>query len=68
MFLAILSTIAEPTTTPSATWAISVAISGFLTPKPAQTGSEVFCFILAISDFIFRAVGEAAPVIPVIET
>ena len=62
------STIAEPTTAPSPTRAISAAASGVLMPKPTHTGSAVFALIRATSGPTRAALALPAPVMPVIET
>ena len=64
----ILSTIAEPTTTPSATEAISFAVFGVFTPKPTQTGMAVFFLILSTSLATDFLLASAAPVTPVMDT
>ena len=62
------STIADPTTAPSAIEAISRAFSGVLMPNPTTTGKSVFDLIRATSGPTLFAFADAAPVIPVIET
>ena len=61
-------TMAEPTTAPSATEAMSRAFSGVLMPKPTQTGRSVADLMRATSGPTAAALAEAAPVMPVIET
>src|SRR5262249_32799632 len=62
------STRAEPTTTPSAPWAIVRACSAFFTPKPTAIGKSV-CRLMRATAWATRPnSGVAAPVMPVIET
>ena len=49
-FSAIFSIIADPTTTPSATLATSLAVSGVFTPNPTQIGNDVFFLSRLICD------------------
>lgn len=58
---------ADPTMTPSETWATMAACSGVLMPKPTQTGALV-CFLMAATVWPMVSDGAAcAPVTPVRE-
>ena len=59
---------AEPTTAPSAIFAMAFEASGVLIPKPTTTGRSVFALIRATSGATSVVCASAAPVMPVIET
>ena len=59
---------ADPTTTASATAAMSATCSGVLIPKPTATGNTVWRLIRATDSPTDAMSGDAAPVIPLIET
>src|SRR5262252_1905129 len=62
------STRAEPTTTASASRAITAALAASRTPKPTATGRIVWRLIRLTASATRSASGAAAPVMPVIET
>ena len=62
------ATMADPTTTPSATAAMARLASGVLMPKPTTTGRSVAALMRATSGATSVVSAAAAPVMPVIET
>ena len=65
---AMVETMAEPTTTPSANLAIACTCSADLTPKPTQIGKSVSSLMAATVWERREESGVAVPVMPVMET
>src|SRR3546814_10871426 len=65
---AMMSTKADPTTTPSATFAIAAACSGVRTPKPTATGRSVAALRRVTASSMLVCAACWSPVMPATDT